>query len=221
MRKSLMCVLVLGYIAALSSCGGSSTASGGASGGSPSSSTVAASPTPTASSSPTESTGSTQTEPGPSDDPGSSGPPIITAETSAPRRLVLADLFRADNWEEGSFQVAQQGQAAQQAIAATLTCSNTTEGPSVELRFAQTSATLHIEVAQALDSESSEDTVEFSVLTDNRRVNTKNIGFKDVAKFDVPLTGVSAVQIQTRMIQQPNSSCRGSAHALITDLSTQ
>ncbi|MBB2893697.1 hypothetical protein [Flexivirga oryzae] len=140
----------------------------------------------------------------------SSGPPVLQA-TGADRTLTLSDAFSADNWEEGSYTPAGKADPVQ-GIRTDVYCS---ASEPIELRFGQTTGTLHVAFAQDIQSDSSDQTLEFDLTVDGRTVKSKNVTFKQSGEMSTPLSGVASIEITA----QPagDNDCE-STMALITKL---
>ncbi|PIE28231.1 MAG: hypothetical protein CSA58_00160 [Micrococcales bacterium] len=138
---------------------------------------------------------------------------VITIEDGTTRELLRADAFDPGDWEEGSHQIAGKSEQIQ-AMAATLGCSGGNM-EQIEFRFAETTGTLKVDVAQDMRSESSSGLIEFSLVVDGRQVQTKSIGFKETEQLTTDLANVTVVQIQAHEIGEDCTSGK-SAVALIT-----
>lgn len=139
-----------------------------------------------------------------------SGPQVISVRPGAERRLTKSDAFSADGWQESSFQPVGRADAVQ-ALGSSVTCR--ASGPrELEFRFAENQGTLTFEVAQAMSSPSSEESLEWALVVDGRQIETKRIAFKETAEFMASLTGVAVVKLQ---VKNP-SPCSGHAIGLVT-----
>lgn len=138
--------------------------------------------------------------------------PIISVTEGAQRTLVLADAFSPGKWTEGSYQPA--GTATHlQAMAAKLYCSDVAV---MEYRFAPTVGTFRVDVAQSMDSATSDGTVEFSLVADGRQQQTKSIKFTERQQLDTDMAGVTVIKISAT---QTTSSCSNDVTALVTNVS--
>lgn len=165
--------------------------------------------TPVAASTPIEATSSepvVETSSGPAT---SDGPPVISGGTSGTRTLTLADVFKHDGWEEGSYQPAGSKQARQAMGVALNSCGTPY---SLEVRLAQITGTAKITVAQAIDSVSSVEKIEFKLLADGRLVDAKTIAFNQTQSLSADLTGVSTLVLEVKWAE--GEQCR--ATALVT-----
>lgn len=107
------------------------------------------------------------------------------------QKLTLADAHDPAGWQEGSFEVPQVEDSAQ-AIAVDVGCYS---AEKVEFRFSRQSGTLKVAVAQAMSSDNSAITLQFTLLADKRSVDVKKIGFTEQAVLETQLDGVSVVEI--------------------------
>ena len=201
-------------IAALSACGGGSSAHPA-----PKTVTVTARPSTGASttssnsatdspSTPAGSQASTATLPTPE----TTGPPVITGSATVIRTLTLADIFSSSGWTEGSVTV-PKSKGPIQAISTSVGCNNS---PSLELRFGDQQGVLTVKVAQALQSRTSGVTLEFQLQADRRLVDTKLVRFNDQQILKADLTGVSSVILTVKRTQ---SSATCDTTAVLMDLS--
>jgi hypothetical protein len=138
-----------------------------------------------------------------------SGPPILSGIASAPRKLVLSDIFQHVGWEEGSVAVPKRSGTVQ-GMWTDPGC----HPRGLELRFADQKGALRIDVAQALNSSTSSAVLEFQLLADGRLVDTALVKFNAQGRLETPLTGISSVELQVR---PSNSEC--GATAVVTDMS--
>ncbi len=218
MRKplALLVVLVVSACGGANSDGDSSVAAGNQPSGTASDDPTGVTPTePTQTSSGSDTNTPTTMEPG-SDGAAAGATPtsaVITIEDGTTRELLRADAFDPGDWEEGSHQIAGKSEQIQ-AMAATLGCSGGNM-EQIEFRFAETTGTLKVDVAQDMRSESSSGLIEFSLVVDGRQVQTKSIGFKETEQLTTDLANVTVVQIQAHEIGEDCTSGK-SAVALIT-----
>lgn len=140
------------------------------------------------------------------------GPPILSGITSAPRKLVLGDVFEHERWEEGSVTVPKRSGTIQ-GIWTRLECG---DQPSLELRFADQKGLFRVEVAQALDSYTSGTVMEFQLFADGRLVDTALVKFSAQGRLETSLTGISSVELQVRT-HSSGTTC--SATAVVTAMS--
>lgn len=147
--------------------------------------------------------------------PAESSPSVITSVAN--KSLGLSNAFKSSGWTEGSYQPATTG-TQQQAIATPVSCFSGSSSNQLEFRFASVPGTLKIQVAQDLNSDSSDAQLEWSLFADGRQVDTKLIGFKESQVLSADLSGVAAIKIQVKHKEQ---NCTGSATALITMLSIE
>ncbi|HNV13147.1 MAG TPA: hypothetical protein PKL63_00670 [Dermatophilaceae bacterium] len=136
-------------------------------------------------------------------------PSLISAGPGTLVVLGLGNAFHADGWASGSYQPAG-ATARSLALAATVNCA--VAGPEIEYRVLPTNSSIKVTVAQELMSDSSDNTVTFSLVTDGKVVNEKPVTFKQTAELVAPLTGVTVVKI-TAVAKAP---CKTSSTALIT-----
>lgn len=140
----------------------------------------------------------------------STGPVIIREPTGTEKVLTLADAFAAENWTEELRQPAGKA-AQQQAIATRVYCGQ--ESSPLEFRFAEQPGTLRLTVAQDMASASSDAKVEFALIVDGRRLESKAITFKETTELSASLSGASVVNV----IASTKESCsRNTVIALIT-----
>lgn len=185
-----------------------------------SSSSTSAEPTGAAGSTPPQAPTSqtdTTTPMEPSD--GTTSGPIITGTaTSGEQALVLADAFSADSWSEGEYTRAGQGQP-QKAMKVDVDCYSDGTREVIELRFAQPTGRFNVDVAQAMDSQSSNERLEFSLTTDGRLADAKTIPFTGVATLSAPLAGVTVVRVSVKPAEATaDYRCSGDSTALITKM---
>lgn len=136
------------------------------------------------------------------------GPGIIEVQPGSERPLHLTDAYDASSmWKEGSFQAVTLDPS--QAIGAKLGCAS---HAALEFRFSNTDGTFRAEVAQDINSASSSNTLEWSMLVDGQRTETEPIAFKETAEFSTPLAGVAVVRLETKI----SGKCQKGATALIT-----
>lgn len=122
--------------------------------------------------------------------------------------LTLADARPTRSWEEASYRVP----GSTEQVTAMATELPYCDEEELEFRFAVPSGTIEFTVAQDLDSESSSETLDISLVVDGATEDTAEIGFDESATLSADLTGASAVVLQVE-----NSSCEdGGVNALIT-----
>lgn len=148
-------------------------------------------------------------------EPVASGPQVIIVDAGSTRTLTLNDAFGdTDSWKEGSFQAAGVAEPTQAiATVSNRWCSERT----LEFRFAQNEGTFSASVAQAMDSKSSTEELEWALIVDGRKVSTKRLAFKEITEFETPLTGVAVVQLT---VKSATRSC-AEATALVTSVTVQ
>lgn len=137
---------------------------------------------------------------------------VIGQPTSDSQNLTLADAFNAPQWEEASRQPAGKRDSIQ-AISQMVYCGN---NASLEYRFAESTGTLKFTAMQGMASQSSTNTLAFSILADGRTVQAKNVTFKQQAELSAPLSGVAVINIVVEGTR--DRACENSAEALITKL---
>lgn len=137
------------------------------------------------------------------------GPSLVVVPPGGTAELGLANAFHSDGWRDGYYQPAAAS-TKQAALAASVNCGQA--GVELEYRFAPTSGTLAVSVAQDVLSDSSDNTVGFTILTDGRSVAEKAISFKQTAELTAPLDRVTVVKI----VAATKGACRTSSTALIT-----
>ncbi|EWT02209.1 hypothetical protein N865_00240 [Intrasporangium oryzae NRRL B-24470] len=142
------------------------------------------------------------------------GPPVITGALTGPRHLTMSDVFEHENWSEGSVAVPRVADAQQGIFTTVSGCGGAVQ---MELRFADQSGFLVFTAAQGLNSESSQDVMEFQVSSDGKLVDTKLVKFNAQQKLQADLSGVTAVTIAVKA-QSSDNSC-GRANAVILGLS--
>lgn len=124
-----------------------------------------------------------------------SGPPVIVGGGVGEQRLTLADIFRAEGWDEGAMEIPNSTEPAQGAIFKNL---DWNRDGAMELRFQRQRGTLTIEVAQALMSTHSDVPIEWKLSADGRLVETQTVLFNERRTMTLPLTGVSAVILEAK-----------------------
>lgn len=167
---------------------------------------------------PTEPTSEPTTPTGSDSEPDESSSPIVTpTSVSGEQRLTLSDAFDAGRWREADF--TRAGQATPQpAIQATISCYSSSP-ETIEMRFAQPTGRLDVDVAQAMDAPSSGESIEFALTTDGRQADSKTIPFQGVATLSAPLSGVTVVHITAQNAARASgASCSDDTSALITRL---
>lgn len=142
------------------------------------------------------------------------GPPVIKGTLTGPRRLTMSDVFEHAQWSEGSVAVPRVADAQQGIFTTVSGCGGDVQ---MELRFADQSGFLAFTAAQGLNSESSQDVMEFQVSADGKLVDTKLVKFNAQQKLQADLSGVTAVTIAVKA-QSSDNSC-GRANAVILGLS--
>lgn len=159
------------------------------------------------------------TPPETSTEPSDTRSPIVTeTATSGEQVLVLADAFHADAWSEGEYTRAGQSQP-QKAMKAEIDCYVDGRGASIEMRLAQPTGRMLVDVAQAMDSESSGERLEFSLYTDSRLADSKTIPFTGTATLSAPLAGVAVVVVGVTPAEKTaDYECGAEATALITKM---
>lgn len=100
--------------------------------------------------------------------------------SSGEQRLTLADAFSTGQWREAEFTPAGKPQPVS-AMGTTVGCYSDGSLNTIELRFAQPTGRLVVDVAQAMNSRSSKERLEFSLDRDGRQADTKTINFTGVA----------------------------------------
>lgn len=140
--------------------------------------------------------------------PGASGT-VLTIVPGELRHLARENASQAMLWVEGPAQPAG-GSGWIYALGTTVAC-QATSAP-LEFRFAQTTGTLSLSVAQAAESRSSAERLDWSVLVDGRPAVSRSLGFAETADLTVPLAGVSSVQV---LLTHPGP-CQGLATGLVT-----
>lgn len=154
--------------------------------------------------------GATSSEPS---TPSSSSTGVVIGQpTSDSQDLTLADAFNAPQWEEASRQPAGKKESIQ-AISQMIYCGS---NASLEYRFAESTGTLKFTAMQGMASQSSTNTLAFSILADGRTVQAKNVTFKQQAELSAPLSGVAVINIVVEGTR--DRACENSAEALITKL---
>lgn len=146
-------------------------------------------------------------------------PPIIEPSAGVPQKLVLADAFNSEGWEEGSFKPA--GKPAEvDGFVTMVTCYQDIDR-ALEFRLGAQPGQLKFTVVQELRSESAANTLAVAVEADGRVKQTRNIDFKGSADFDVDVTGVASLRILVSRVKDRNDDCKGASTALIygTELS--
>jgi hypothetical protein len=91
--------------------------------------------------------------------------PVIHVDPGGQKALTRADAFSAGSWVQGGYQPVGSAQTIE-ALAVSVGC-NGTSNP-LEFRFSQTSGTLVLGVAQAIDSASSTEKLTWTVASDGR-----------------------------------------------------
>lgn len=135
--------------------------------------------------------------------------PVITVAAGSQRALTGVDAASLGGWVQGAFRPV--GYASYiEALAYPVGC-GTTAAP-LELHFANTSGSLVIGLAQAIDSPSSADKLTLSVLADGRQVQSVVLGYRDAPDVTIPLAGVSTLQL----VASNPAPCTGTVTGLIT-----
>lgn len=164
--------------------------------------------TPSSGTTPSSSGSATQAPGSPAGSPGA-----IVVQPGSDRKLHLTDAYdRTSHWEEHIFQAVGQDKA--QAIGAEIYCNGS---QSLEFRFSNTDGTFKATVAQDIDSSSSSNILEWSMIVDGQQVEAKQIAFKDTAEFSTPLAGVAVVRLET----ETTGKCERGATGLITSAVVQ
>ncbi len=118
--------------------------------------------------------------------------PVINVAPGVHRSVTRADAFSAGSWVQGGYQPVGSAQTIE-ALASSVGCNGTSD--PLEFRFSQTSGTLVLGVAQAIDSASSTESLTWTVASDGRLTQTVAIAFREAAEITVPLAGVSVVDL--------------------------
>lgn len=165
------------------------------------------SPSPTAETPPTVVSGSATP----------TGPPIVVANPGERRQtLLLSDAFDKGEWVEGSYTPANETTTVNNAMAVDIYCGSKTV-KSIEYCFAQMTGTIQIAVAQDMRSEASDAELEFSLMTDGRQIEAKNIDFTGKAVLSADLAGVTVLKVGVRPTAE--GACqRQNVNALITSI---
>lgn len=164
--------------------------------------------------------------PGPSTPP--TGPPVASAEPAplasgepspgtvrvqpGVRRLTAADVFDVGSWEERTYQVA--GQPAAVGVGTTVDCVGSAR--SFELRLGNRFKSLSLSYGQDNASQSSQETVEYSVWANGRKVDTQLLPFNAVRTARVDLRGVNALIVSAQ--PAPGAPCHGKTTPVVFDL---
>ncbi|CCH78832.1 hypothetical protein BN12_350038 [Nostocoides japonicum T1-X7] len=155
------------------------------------------------------------------DNPGSTDsttPPVVTGTAGVPRNLTRDDIFNPGDWVEGSYAPADTGKQ-QPAMEVSVTCSSSSSDPeSMEMRFSQYSGTLTAELAQAIDSPTSDVEVQAALRVDGREVAVRRFDFKETARLQTKLAGAAAVVLEVSAVADDNCSSHVT-NVLITSLS--
>lgn len=156
----------------------------------------------------------------PSQRDSTSPPPIVTPDTAqAERKLTLADAFHEGKWREADVRPAGKPEAVAAMQNDVSYYSSGQAEQTLELRFTPATGKLEADVAQAMNSSSSAERLQFTARADGRQVDVKTIAFASTAKLTVLLEGVTVVTISVEPAKSDASySCKGSATALITRL---
>lgn len=118
--------------------------------------------------------------------------PVLRVYPGTQQAITIADAFSAGSWVQGGYRPVGSAQTIE-ALASPVGC-NGTSG-ALELRFAQTTGTLVLGVAQALDSASASEKLTWTVTTDGKLARSVAIGFRETADIAVPVAGVSVVDV--------------------------
>jgi hypothetical protein len=189
-------VLVSGLALTATACGG---------GGKPAASGA---PTPTTeSSSPSVSESPTETlEPSDSEEPTdveestpeetttTSAPPVVPTNASG-RALTLADVFGTEGeWEESRYDVATRTEV--QGIGTQLNACGEDDAHEIELRLAHRFSRLTMNVGQANDSASSDETLVVQIVTNGKLEDTRRVPFDRIQQFAVNVKDVNALKLR-------------------------
>lgn len=151
----------------------------------------------------------------------SDGPTIVRPTVSSgEQRITLAEAVKHTKWHEGQYVPAGKGEGVP-AMATEVSCYEDGSGTLLEMRFPDTigKATLRATVAQGMDSRSWTERLEYTLQTDGRQADTKNIDFKGKAELSAPLSGVTVATIWVKPVTgSADYQCTDSATALITKL---
>ncbi len=88
----------------------------------------------------------------------------------------------------------------------------------LEFRFAPQSGSITFNVAQAITSSSSTETLQLKLLADGTTVNSLNIAFIQSAKLTIPLTGFSAIVLE---VSDPECGGDGATVVLTASLNSK
>lgn len=170
------------------------------------------SPSPTPEATPMDAGAATTTDPDSSE-----APSVIIVGEGEDKNLVLSEAKNEGTWKEGDRQVAGKGER-KQAMFTEVTCYDS-DLEVVEYRFADTKGRISVGIAQDMDSDSSDRSLEFQLIADGRLVDTKTIKFSEQKELTAPLTGVTALKIGVKSVEE--ESCKDSTTALITGVSVK
>ena len=129
----------------------------------------------------------------------------------AARKLSLVDIFDHEGWDEGSVSVPKHSETIS-AVWSRMSCGNR----SLEWRFADQAGRLVVDVAQALDSATSDTVFEFKLFADQRLADTSLGKFSAAAHLETGLTGVNAVRLT---VTPAEGTPHCDATAVITNMS--
>jgi hypothetical protein len=142
----------------------------------------------------TETTPSESADVEPSDTQSSSGPPILRSGDTG-RPLTLADVFAAtDGWRDDRFDIASKSGLT--GIGSVVTSCYESDPVTVELRLAEGFTKLKMNVGQANNSASSDESLVTLVIANGKQVDSHHIPFNTVQPFNVSVAGVNALIVQ-------------------------
>jgi hypothetical protein len=145
----------------------------------------------------------------------SSSAPGPLPSGAAGRKLTLSDFFSpTSNWTEDRYDVADAKQVA--GIATPVQSCGAYAPQKIELRLANNFDTFSFSVGQANNSPDFDQNLSVQIMGNNAQLDIQSVPFNQVRGFEVPVTGVNALEIRVSL-DDKIENCGGSVIAVITD----
>ena len=131
------------------------------------------------------------------------------------RKLTLADFFMpSSSWEERRYDIADEKDVP--GIATTVVQCRADLAQELELRLGNNFQELTFSVAQANDSQDSDQELSVEVLANNEQVEIRSVPFNEVQEFTIDVDGVNALKILFSLDDNV-ANCGGSVIGVLTD----
>jgi hypothetical protein len=159
----------------------------------------------------------TDTSPGdgttPTDTPSSSGPPILKSGDTG-RPLTLADVFsKTDGWRDDRFDIASKSGLT--GMGSLVTSCYESNPVTIELRLAEGFTKLTMNVGQANNSDSSDESLVTQVIANGKQIDSHHIPFNTVQPFNESVAGVNALIVEMYLDPDQCNKSRSSSPSVL------